>query len=177
MRLATIMLICAPASRDSAADTPEPSAEGFAWGRETNGLTSRIWSAEHQFKVGAPIPIWHAKKNVSKESMVVWRSAFWPNTRGFVFDHRGNEVTPTEAGRQVIRAFSPGGERAKNVAWTVEAGEEEPHVAVELTRYFQLSQSGLYSVQFLYEEYQEDALGMRAWRGQCWSNVLSFEVR
>jgi hypothetical protein len=174
MRILAIILLCGAAS---AGDLAEPSAEGFAWGRETNGLTSRIWAAQHQFKVGVPITVWHAKKNVGKEPMVVWNSGFWPNTRVFVFDHRGNDVTPTEAGRQGIRAFSPGGERKKNVPWVVEPGKEEAHQPVELTRYFQLDRPGLYSVQFLYEEYQEDSKGKKAWRGQCWSNILSFEIR
>jgi RNA polymerase sigma factor (sigma-70 family) len=144
---------------------------GDDFGPEVKGLRARVSLLRDKFTVGDPIEASYLVKNVSKEEQTLWHSGFWPNHQVIVRDLAGKEPPLTDFGRQARRAFSPGGERTKNFPVKVPpGGEDATEGKLDLLRLYDLSNPGLYSVQYIYEEKQG------GWEGRLPSNVVRFEV-
>src|SRR5262249_43475252 len=119
---------------------------------------------------GEAIEVGYLVKNVSKEEQTVWHSGFWPNHEVLVKDADGKEPPLTVFGRQCRKACSPGGERGKNVPWRVRpGGGEAAYEAYDLTKLYDLTKTGRYTVQYVYEEKQG------GWEGRLPSNEAAFE--
>src|SRR5262249_50624724 len=96
-----------PTRREGMAEL-EPRPEG-------NGLRARGAPAKAQFEVGEAVPVKYVVLNVSRMEQIVWHSGFWANHLILVKDADGKEPPLTPFGQRCRRAFSPGGERSKNV--------------------------------------------------------------
>src|SRR5262249_19213000 len=143
--------------------------DGF--GDEVQGLRARVSLAKEKFPVGVPIEVKDVVKNVSKEEQTLWHSGFWPNHLVIVRNADGKEPALTEFGQQRRKAFSPGGERFKNVPVKVRAGgEDTAYEQYDLTKLYDLSTPGRYTVQYVYEEKQG------GWDGRLPSNEAPFAV-
>ncbi|HEV7404141.1 MAG TPA: hypothetical protein VGO11_14470 [Chthoniobacteraceae bacterium] len=146
---------------------------GFAApaGEPSKGLVTRIELERTKFKPGEPILVRYTKTNVSKGPLTVWHSAFWPNHRIRVCDQLGAPAPLTESGKVRYGAFAPGGSRDKNYPVEMAPGKDDVTEGnYNLLEFFDLKKPGLYSVQYLYEEYQS------GWQGQAWSNVVVIEI-
>jgi RNA polymerase sigma factor (sigma-70 family) len=154
-----------------AAKAPIPPPARADFGPEVKGLRAKVTLAKDKFQVGEAVPATYVVKNVSKEEQTLWHSGFWPNHLIVVKDADGKEPPLTEFGRQRRQAFSPGGERSKNVAVNVPAGgEDAAYEKYDLTKLHDLSRPGRYTVQYVYEEKQG------GWEGRLPSNEAAFEV-
>jgi hypothetical protein len=147
-------------------------AIGFAVpsGEPSKGLATRIELAATKFAVGDSIEVRYTKTNVSEKPLSVWHSGFWPNHRIRVCDQLGALAPLTEQGKLRFKAFAPGGARDKNFPNELAPGKDAPEPAYNLLDMYDLKKPGLYSVQYLYEEYQS------GWQGQVWSNVVIIEI-
>jgi hypothetical protein len=159
-----------------AADHRRPAREGATVepqaGPEVNGLRATVAPAIKRVKVGEPVPVCYAVRNVSKEEQTLWHSGFWPNHLILAKDADGKDVPLTALGKRCRDAFSPGGPRGKNVPVRVAAGgEDAAYERYDLTRLFDLSRPGRYTVQYVYEERQAGG-----WQGRLPSNEAAFEV-
>ena len=144
-------------------------ADGF--GAEVKGLRARVSLAKEKFPAGEPIAVRYVVKNVSQEEQTLWDSGFWPNHLIIVHDAAGKEPPLTAFGLQCRQAFSPGGERGKNARVKVPAGgEDATYERYDLTKLYDLSMPGRYTVQYVYEEKQG------GWEGRLPSNEVAFEV-
>jgi hypothetical protein len=138
------------------------------WGKEKNGLVSRVTADKAEFKAGEQIYIHYQIKNIDNEEHTVWHNGFWPNHKVVVLDADGKEAALTPAGRDRRDAFSPGGRRDKNTPMKLSPGDvDDLWVAYDLREMFVLDQPGKYTVQYHYEETKGDAVK---------SNVLEFEL-
>jgi RNA polymerase sigma factor (sigma-70 family) len=141
-------------------------------GPEVRGLRAKIMLPKERFAVGEAIPVTYIVKNVSQEEQILWHSGFWPNHLILVEDAAGKEPPLTESGQQCRNAFSPNGERKKNVRVPVAAGgADAAYEKYDLTSLYDLTRPGRYTVQYVYEE----KLGS-GWEGRLPSNVVTFEV-
>jgi hypothetical protein len=148
------------------------SAIGFVVpsGEPSKGLVTRIEVTGTKFKAGEPIQVRYTKTNVSGQPLKLWHSGFWPNHRIRVCGQLGELAPLTEQGRQRFQAFAPGGARDKNFPAELPPGKDDATEGnYNLLELYDLK-PGLYSVQYLYEEYQA------GWQGQAWSNVLVIEI-
>jgi uncharacterized protein (TIGR03067 family) len=144
-------------------------ADGF--GDEVKGLRARVSLAKQKYQAGEPIKVHYQVKNGSKEEQTLWSCGFWPNHLILVHDDAGKEPPLTELGQQRRQAFAPGGERDKNVAVKVPAGDEDSAYEIyDPTTLYDLSQPGRYTVQYIYEEKQG------GWEGRLPSNAAAFEI-
>src|SRR5262249_23306926 len=142
------------------------------YGEEVKGLRAKITLAKTKFEVGEAIPVSYVVKNVSKEEQTLWHCGFWPNHQIFVNGADGKNLPLTEFGRQCRKAFTPGGPRDKNVPVKVPAGgEDAADEKYDLTKLYDLSKPGRYTVQYFYEEKP-----VSGWEGQLPSNIVTFEV-
>jgi hypothetical protein len=142
-----------------------------AFGPEVKGLRAKVTLAKANFTVGEAVEVKYVVANVSKAEQVVWHSGFWPNHLILVHDAAGNEPPLTPLGRQCRQAFSPGGERGKNAPVKVPAGgEDAAYEKYDLTKIYDLSMPGRYTIQYVYEEKQG------GWEGRLPSNEVAFEV-
>ncbi len=140
------------------------------FGPIVNGLQASLTMSAKQFKLSKPIQIEFTKKNVSQRDLIVWHSGLWPNHKVIVRNAQGKEVALTRFGKLTRKAFSPGGPRDKNIPVTLKPGQSES-VVQDLTRLFELSKAGSYTVQMVYEEKQG------GWEGRLSSNVVTFSLR
>ena len=103
----------------------------------------------------------------------MWHSGFWPNHLILVKDADGKEPPLTAFGRQCRKAFSPGGERGKNFPVKVAAGgEDAAYEKYDLTRHFDLSAPGRYTVRASYVA-ADGSVGTRAGRAGPWAKLLA----
>jgi RNA polymerase sigma factor (sigma-70 family) len=157
-----------PGDRPEAAPKAAPAADDF--GPEVKGLRAKVTLAKGKFAVGEAIPVRYTVKNVSKAEQTLWHSGFWPNHQVIVKDGAGKEPPLTEFGRQCRKAFSPGGDRDKNVPVKVPAGSEDTaSETYDLTKLYDLSKPGGYTVQYTYEEKRG------GWEGRLPSNEAAFD--
>src|SRR5579864_4026223 len=149
-----------------------PQRNADVIGPKVKGLQAKVSLAKETFAVGVAIPVKYVVKNVSKEEQTLWHSGFWPNHVIIVKDAGGKEPPLTPFGEQCRKAFSPGGERSKNVPWKVPAGgEDAAYEPYDLTKLYDLAKPGRYTVQYVYEEKQAEG-----WQGRLPSNEAAFEV-
>jgi RNA polymerase sigma factor (sigma-70 family) len=147
---------------------PAPAADDF--GAEVKGLRAQVTLAKAKFALGEAIKVNYVLKNVSKEEQTIWHSGFWPNHLIVVKDADGKEPDLTDFGKQLRKAFSPGGERGKNAPVKVPAGDEDAaYEKYDVTWLYNISKSGRYTVQYIYEEKQG------GWEGRLPSNEAAFE--
>ncbi len=138
------------------------------WGQSSNGLIAKIWSEKEEFIVGEPIVVHYIVKNIADKDIMTWHSGFWPNHLLVVMLPDGKKVTSQDLGLR----FDPGGIREKNVPWPIRPGNmDDAQPSYDISRIFDMSSSGGYSVQYLYEEYQGD------WEGKLYSNILHIRVK
>ena len=143
--------------------------DGF--GPEVNGLKAKIVLAKAKIAAGAPVQAKYTVKNVSKSEQIIWHSGFWPNHQIIVRDADGKEPPLNAAGAAGRKAFSPGGDRFKNIAVKLAPGaEDDTEGAYDLTWVYDLSKPGRYTVQYIYEEKQG------GWEGRLPSNEAAFEI-
>jgi RNA polymerase sigma factor (sigma-70 family) len=141
------------------------------FGQEVRGLRARVALAGKTFEVGEPVQVKYTKKNVSKAEQIVWHSGFWANHQVLVRDADRKEPPLTPEGARGRKAFSPGGERWKNVAVKLPpGGEDATEGNYDLTKLYDLSRPGRYTVQYIYEEKQG------GWEGRLPSNIAGFEI-
>jgi hypothetical protein len=153
---------------EAARPAPAPVADDF--GAEVKGLRTNVSLAKAKFALGEAIQVKYVVKNVSKEEQTVWHSGFWPNHLIVVKDVDGKEPALTEFGKQLRKAFSPGGKRGKNAPVKVPAGgEDTAYENYDVTWHYNISKSGRYTVQYIYEERQG------GWEGRLPSNEAAFE--
>jgi uncharacterized protein (TIGR03067 family) len=127
--------------------------------------------AKEKVESGEAIPVKYVVKNVSKEEQILWHSGFWPNHVIVVKDAEGKEPPLTQFGQQCRKAFSPGGERGKNAPVRVPpGGEDTAYEQYDLTKLYDLTKPGRYTVRYVYEEKQG------GWEGRLPSNEAAFEV-
>jgi RNA polymerase sigma factor (sigma-70 family) len=150
---------------------PAPKGAADDFGPEVKGLRAKVTLPKKTFAVGAAIQATYTVKNVSKVEQTVWHSGFWLNHLVLVRDADGKEPPLTPLGEQGRKAFSPGGERWKNVAVKVPpGGADAAYELYDLAKLYDLSKPGRYTVQYIYEE----KLG--GWEGRLPSNEAAFEV-
>ena len=143
--------------------------DGF--GPEVNGLKARVLLAKATIPVGEPVQAKYCVKNVSKGEQLIWNSGFWPNHQIIVRDADGKEPPLNAAGAAGRKAFSPGGDRFKNISVKLAPGaEDDTEGAYDLTWVYDLSKPGRYTVQYVYEEKQG------GWEGRLPSNEAAFEI-
>jgi RNA polymerase sigma factor (sigma-70 family) len=147
------------------------------FGPEVKGLRAKVSLVAMQkhpvqkFVASDRIVVSYVVKNVSKEEQTLWHCGFWPNHQIIVKDAGGKEPPLTAFGQQCRKAFAPGGERGKNVAVKVPAGgEDAAYEQYDLTKLYDLSKPGRYTVQYVYEEKQG------GWEGRLPSNAAAFEM-
>jgi RNA polymerase sigma factor (sigma-70 family) len=156
-----------PVDRPEAAPKPAAAPD---FGPEVKGLRAKVTLAKEKFAVGEAIEVKYVVKNVSKDEQTLWHSGFWPNHQILVKDADGKEPPLTEFGQERRKAFSPGGERTKNVAVKVPpGGEDAAYEPYDLTKLYDLTKTGRYTVQYVYEERQG------GWEGRLPSNEAAFE--
>ena len=157
------VLVCTGAY---SADPSEPAA----FGHPNHGLVSRIEITGRKFTPDKPISVSYTVKNLATMPTRIWHSGFWANHQIRVCDQNGKLVALRDFGRERFKAFSPGGARDKNFPVDIKPGGEDKSNGTidmqDITRLYDLSSPGIYSVQALYEEYQG------GWEGQLWSNVI-----
>jgi RNA polymerase sigma factor (sigma-70 family) len=147
---------------------PVPAADDF--GAEVKGLRAKVTLAKAKFALGEAIEVKYVVKNDSKEEQTVWHSGFWSNHLILVKDADGKEPDLTDFGKALRKAFSPGGERGKSAPVKVPAGGEDPaYENYDVTWLYNISKSGRYTVQYIYEEKQG------GWEGRLPSNEAAFE--
>ncbi len=148
---------------------PAPARDDF--GPEVNGLRAKVTLDRDRYEVGQAIVATYVVRNVSKEEQTVWHSGFWANHEVIVHDDAGKEPAPTEYGKECRRSFSPGGVRKKNTPVPIAPGDEDAaYEKYDLTKLYDLSRPGRYTVRYVYEE----KLG--GWEGRLPSNEAAFEV-
>lgn len=151
------------ASPATSAETPSSQPNGATkviveWGKEANGLRSRIWADESRFDKTEPILIHYAIRNVSTKPATVWHSGFWPNHRIDVTGPDGQPAKFANGGEARWKSFTPGGTREKNAPFTLQPGGiDDAYVAYNLRDIFTLSAPGEYRVQYVYQEAKEDS--------------------
>ena len=150
------------------ADPPEPAA----FGQPNHGLASCIEIIGRQFTPDKPILASYTVKNFATTPTRIWQSGFWANHQIRVCDQNGKLVALRAFGQERFKAFSPGGSRNKNFPIDINPGSEDKSDGdmQDITRLYDLSSPGIYSVQALYEEYQG------GWEGQLWSNVIIIQI-
>jgi RNA polymerase sigma factor (sigma-70 family) len=149
---------------------PPKASAAPDFGPEVKGLRAKVTLAKQKFAIGEAIEVKYLVKNVSKNEQTVWHSGFWPNHLIFVKDADGKEPPLTAYGKERRQAFSPGGERSKNVPWKIPSGgEDAAYEPYDLTKLYDLGKSGRYTVQYVYEEKQG------GWEGRLPSNEAAFE--
>jgi hypothetical protein len=159
-----------PAPAALPGDDPTKAAPAD-FGPEVRGLRAKVTLVKGKFEVGEAMPVKYVVKNVSRGELIVWHSGFWPNHQILVQDADAMEPPLTAFGQQYRRAFSPGGERFKNVPVKVPSGgEDAAYEQYDLTKLYDLSRPGRYTVQYVYEEKQG------GWEGRLSSNKAAFEV-
>lgn len=143
-----------------------------AWGQPNHLLTSRIEIKGRQFATGKPVHVSYTVHNLAEKPTRIWHSGFYSNHQIRVCDQNGKVVALTAFGQQCFNAFSPGGARDKNFPVDIKpGGEDNSDLEIQdLNRLYDLSAPGHYSVQVLYEEYQD------GWQGQLWSNVIIIQI-
>jgi RNA polymerase sigma factor (sigma-70 family) len=152
----------------AAPPAPAPVADDF--GAEVKGLRAKLTLPKAKFAIGEAIEVKYELKNVSKDEQTVWHSGFWANHLIVVKDADGKEPALTEFGKRLRKAFSPGGERGKNAPVKVPpGGEDAAYERYDLTWLYNLTKSGRYTVQYIYEEKQG------GWEGRLPSNEAAFE--
>jgi RNA polymerase sigma factor (sigma-70 family) len=155
-------------AKEAAPLAPAPKADDF--GAEVTGLRAKVTLAKAKFALGEAIKVEYMVKNVTKEEQTIWHSGFWPNHLIVVKDADGKEPALTEFGKQLRKAFSPGGERFKNSPVKVPpGGEDAAYEKYDLTWLYNIGKSGRYTVQYIYEEKQG------GWEGRLPSNEAAFE--
>jgi hypothetical protein len=106
-------------------------------------------------------------QNVSKKSIIVWDSGFWPNTLLKCSDANGVPAQLTPQGTKLLKAFSPGGARDKNSPLRLAPNQvRRSGDNTALERAFVLQPSKTYRVTATYEERQEEG-----WAGSVTSNA------
>src|SRR5262249_38076048 len=135
------------------------------FGDEVNGLRAKVSLAKDRFAVGEAIKVAYVVKNVSKQGLIV--HGFWPNHLILVRDADGTEPPLTALGQQ--HRQSP--VFAQSIPFTVPAGSEDAYDPYDLTKLYDLTRPGRYTVQYIYEEKQ--GVG---WEGRLPSNEAAFEV-
>jgi hypothetical protein len=149
----------------------------YPWGLESTGLLMKVCLEKHTFKFNETINFICFHKSISPMRMAIWDSNFWPNHIVRLLDEKGTEVQRTGLGQKTLKAFSPGGERMKNVEVILEPGETDQGFPFTLNKYFAIERGGLYSLQVTFEEYQPGIHAYKSWMGKCWSNIVIFEVQ
>jgi hypothetical protein len=151
-----------PTNPATLAETPLSQRNGATkvivdWGKEANGLRSRIWSDKPRFDTTEPIVVHYAVQNVSAKPATVWHSGFWPNHRIDVIGPNGQPAKFADGGEARWKAFTPGGTREKNAPFTLQPGAiDDAYVAYNLRDIFAISAPGEYHVQYIYQEAKED---------------------
>ena len=157
---------------------PAPARDDF--GPEVNGLRAKVTLAKNKFEVGEAVPATYVVKNVSKKEQTLWRSNFFNNNLIVVKDAAGKEPPLSELGRQCRRWFTPDvalSASAMNFRSRVPVGGEELayepayYPKCDLTKLYDLSKLGRYTVQYIYEGKHTGA-----WEGQLPSNEAAFEI-
>jgi hypothetical protein len=123
-----------------------------------------------QFHAGEPIKLSLHFTNLSDQPVTIWQSGFWPNHRVLLTDEEGREPPLTNEGRERLAAFSPEGERSKNVPRVLQAGRSMVEMrSLDLTELYEVKK-GRYRVRVTYHDLQ----GPTPLR--LISNTLAFEV-
>jgi beta-lactamase regulating signal transducer with metallopeptidase domain len=149
----------------------EPAAMTDRFGDEVNGLRAKISLATQKFLIGEPIEMKYAVKNVSSAEREIWHSGFWPNHLILVRDADGKEPPLTWMGQRYREVFSPGGSRDKNAPVAMPpGGEDAAYEKYDLTKLYELTKPGKYTVEYIYEEKQG------GWEGRLPSNMAAFEL-
>ena len=148
-------------------------ASGFAVpaGEPSKGLVTRIEATQHevQGRRADPGPL-HEDERLRAAAQAVAQRLLAESPHPRLRPAR-RAAPLTEQGRQRFKAFAPGGARDKNFPSELAAGKEDATEGnYNLLDLYDLKKPGLYSVQYLYEEYQA------GWQGQVWSNVLVIEI-
>lgn len=150
------------------ADPPETGA----FGHPNHGLASHVEISGRQFTAGKPVLVSYTVQNLAATPTRIWHSGFWANHQIRVCDQNGKLAALSAFGQERFKAFSPGGARNKNFPVDIKPGSEDKSDGdtQDITRLYDLSSPGIYSVQALYEEYQG------GWEGQLWSNVIVIHI-
>ena len=145
----------------------EVSSDGF-WGNSKNKLRIHVEvtakaSNEHWVQV--------AFQNISDKPIQVWESGFWPNIMLHCVDGSGKSAETTVEGRNLLKAFSPGGSRTKN--YLVRLLPKQIHYgdSVLLERVFELVPHNTYYVSVIYEE-----TWAGGWTGSVTSNIITAKM-
>jgi hypothetical protein len=141
------------------------------YGAEVAGLRAKVSLVRTRFAVGEAIIPTFSIKNVSKSQLTIWQPGFWFNHLVIVKDANEKEVPLTELGEATRRAFSPSGPRRKYLPIDLApGGENTVEVPQDITLLYDLSKSGYYTIQIIYEEQGE------GWQGRLPSNILKFGI-
>jgi hypothetical protein len=144
------------------------------FGPEVNGLRGRVGFEKETFAVGEPILATYMEANFSAKEQGLLDRGFWSNHLVFVRDAQGKEVPLTACGQELRDTFGPQGPAKMSVrvvTWNPPPGGTGPSFGHDLTKIFDLSRPGRYTVQYVYE-----VQGQGHWEGRLPSNEATFEI-
>lgn len=137
----------------------------------TTGLQAIVRLPQTRFAVGKAIVPIFIIKNLSERRITIWQCGFWCNHLVIVKNANGKAVPLTDLGKITRQRFSPDGPRRKNLPIYLAPGSEnEVVIPQSLTAIYELSKTGNYTIQIIYEDRGE------GWQGRLPSNVLKFEI-
>jgi len=139
-----------------------------AWGGELNGLRIGLTNTNPGLDRHILVLTF---QNVGRDEIQWWYSGVWPNTLYQCFDRDGRIAELTSEGTNLIRRFSPGGDRSLNYLRKLSPGESHSIQPVNIESLYKLSAGRRYTVRAIYEEHQEGG-----WSGAITSNVVEIQV-
>ncbi len=139
--------------------------------RFTNGLTIAAWGETNKIEIGKPVRISYCLSNESRSAIAIWDSGVWPNTRVDVFDANSRPVGLTQAVLAARRAFSPTGNRDRNILMTIGTNQSHTNGPIDIEPLFYFNIKGRYTFVVTYEEGHEGG-----WCGKLVSQQNAFEI-
>lgn len=139
------------------------------WGTTNNGLRTHVDVNTETNSEHAVVEL--SFQNVSENYIRIWQSGFWLNTTIQCWDNLGNPAKPTHEGEMLLKLFSPGGDRSKNVLVALSPGQIYRVQPVELESIYQITRPGEYKIRAIYEE----NLGTE-WSGAVTSNIVNVHL-
>ena len=137
-----------------------------------NPCISTIRLTNTKFSINEPILVFYDIQNISKDTVTIWHSGFWPNNKIVATDSNNIEVPRTEWGKMTLSAFSPGGPRLKNYPVRLAPGEiDSAYEKYDLQYHFIFEKGGVYNVTYYYHEMQSKA------EIKVQSNTVKIQIR
>jgi hypothetical protein len=124
-----------------------------SWGKEVDGLRSRIWTDENRFNTDEPIHIHYAIQNVSKHAKTVWHNGFAANNRIEVTSPDGAPAKLIDGTGSPIETASRLQTLEKSAPFLLQPGQiDDAYVVYNLRDFFEVHNPGTYTVVYVHQE-------------------------